>query len=84
MTEQEMMRLAKEAGMFAILGPLRSLLSHEIGILHRFTTLVAERERQACAKVCESIYTNGDAAEGWLCIAADKIRARGESWSGEC
>jgi hypothetical protein len=35
-------------------------------------------EREACAKVCESIYTNGDGAECWLENAASKIRARGE------
>jgi hypothetical protein len=33
-------------------------------------------EREACAKVCESIYTNGDGAECWLENAASKIRAR--------
>ena len=36
-------------------------------------------EREAAAKVCETIYTNGDGAEGWLSIAADRIRARGQS-----
>ena len=35
-------------------------------------------EREACAKVCESIYTNGDGAECWLENAASQIRARGE------
>ena len=40
--------------------------------------LVAAKEREACAKVCESIYTNGDGAEGWLENAASQIRARGE------
>jgi len=44
--------------------------------LEAFAKLVAEREREECAKLCESIYTNGDGAEGWLNIAADKIRAR--------
>jgi hypothetical protein len=36
-------------------------------------------EREACAKVCESIYTNGDGAECWLENAASKIRARGDA-----
>jgi hypothetical protein len=43
-----------------------------------FAKLVAAKEREACAKVCESIYTNGDGAECWLENAASKIRARGE------
>ena len=34
-------------------------------------------EREACAKVCEGIYTNGDGAECWLQNAAAAIRARG-------
>jgi len=33
-------------------------------------------EREACAKVCEGIYTNGDGAECWLQNAAEAIRAR--------
>jgi len=33
-------------------------------------------EREACAKVCEGIYTNGDGAECWLQNAAAAIRAR--------
>lgn len=45
-------------------------------------TLMCEKmvafEREACAKVCESIYTNGDGAECWLENVASKIRARGE------
>jgi hypothetical protein len=46
--------------------------------LEAFARLVAAKEREACAKVCESIYTNGDGAECWLENAASKIRARGE------
>jgi hypothetical protein len=37
----------------------------------------AAAEREACAKLCENIYTNGDGAECWLENAAKKIRARG-------
>jgi hypothetical protein len=47
----------------------------------RFAALVYEAgaaaEREACAKLCENIYTNGDGAECWLENAAKKIRARG-------
>jgi hypothetical protein len=38
-----------------------------------------EAEREACAKVCENIYTNGDGAECWLENAAEKIRNRGNT-----
>jgi hypothetical protein len=36
-------------------------------------------EREACAKLCENIYTNGDGAECWLENAAEKIRNRGNT-----
>ena len=39
-------------------------------------------EREACAKVCEGIYTNGDGAECWLQNAAEAIRARSKTWVG--
>ena len=43
---------------------------------YRFAALVAAAEREACARVCETIRTNGDMAECWLEIAAAAIRAR--------
>jgi hypothetical protein len=52
-------------------------------LLDRLGTQIAEglesevlMEREACAKVCEGIYTNGDGAECWLQNAAAAIRAR--------
>jgi hypothetical protein len=44
--------------------------------LERFAALVAAKEREACAKVCEEAGT----VEQWdgLSEAADRIRARGE------
>jgi hypothetical protein len=47
---------------------------HEATIKRLEAAILAERE--ACAKVCENIYTNGDGAECWLENAAEKIRAR--------
>ncbi len=67
--------------MFAMLGPLSNLLHHEIVILQRFAALVAEREREACAMVCDDEGAEWDIwRDGWHaaneCAAA--IRARGE------
>ena len=72
MTQDEMIDLAKQAGWQYAHG--------ESGFepLWAFARLVAAKEREECAKVCESIYTNGDGAECWLENAASKIRARGE------
>jgi hypothetical protein len=50
-----------------------------IADLERFAALVAAAEREACAKVCEGIYTNGDGAECWLQNAAAAIRARSKT-----
>ena len=71
MTQDEIIRMAREAG-----------IAHAAGIymehLERFAALVAAHEREACAKVCEQIDT---AAFGSVrpapndCAAA--IRARG-------
>ena len=49
---------------------------YHIKFLERFAKLVAAKEREACAKVCEEAGT----VEQWdgLSEAADRIRARGE------
>jgi hypothetical protein len=49
-------------------------------LLDHLGTQIAEgllTEREACAKVCEGIYTNGDGAGCWLQNAAAAIRERG-------
>ncbi len=46
--------------------------------LERFAALVAAAEREACARLCESIYTHGDRVKLWLGQAAYEIRKRGE------
>ena len=72
MTQDEISELARKAGLFG-----RFMYEHKDEI-EVFAKLVAAKEREACAKVCKSIYTNGDGAECWLENAASKIRARGE------
>ena len=72
MTQDEIIRMAREAG-----------IAHAAGIymehLERFAALVAAHEREACAKVCEEVDvaafgSNRPAPND--CAAA--IRARGE------
>ena len=41
--------------------------------LRKFAKLVAEREREACAKVCDELHKD------WKWRAAESIRARGEA-----
>ena len=75
MTQDEIIEMAQECGLIGMRPHLDGIYSEA---LVAFAKLVAAKEREACAKVCESIYTNGDGAECWLENAASKIRARGE------
>ena len=67
MTQDEIIRMAREAG-------FEGLLDKAWGIeqLERFAALVAANEREACAKVCDEHGFYGEAP-------ARDIRARGEN-----
>lgn len=72
MNREEIIRMALEAGMshFSYF-----VTTAHVEDLERFADLVAEHEREACAKVCDGMDHNG------VMIAADcaaAIRARGE------
>lgn len=84
MTDQEIMQLVEEAGMFAMLGPLSNLLHHEIAILQRFSNLVAEREREACLAEIETGIWLDKTTEEVLADIAGAIRARGGKGGEEC
>jgi len=64
MTEKEIVRLAEESELWAH-------KDREYAAIERFANLVAEAEREACAKVCEEPGWN---AANWC---AKAIRARG-------
>jgi len=69
-TKDEIISMAREAG---VLIPQHR---NHIEELQRFAELVAAAEREACAKVCESNWTNVvERIYGKECAAA--IRARG-------
>jgi hypothetical protein len=75
MTKDDITRMAKEAG-------FERTKMHKA--LERFATIVAEEEREACAKVCEAIaqemYDQGEGPTGYISWVADchlRIRARG-------
>jgi hypothetical protein len=76
MTRDDIIRLAKEAGLgFAITIP------PFIPDLERFAALVAAAEREACEKACDEVGMLGrdELGKFWTdkCVAA--IRARGKS-----
>ena len=84
MTREDIIRMAREAGAGVSTSaiPLEHPWVFLPEELERFAVLVAAEEREACAKVCEAEaegqYDNMDIP---LTIAADLIRARGETSS---
>ena len=76
MTQDEIIEMAKEAGGGMLHGGEFALFGNEK--LKAFAKLVAEKEREACAKVVLSI-ANEDAGNPYkqaLRMGADAIRAR--------
>ena len=77
MTRDEIIKLAREAGLAALLRDTQK--THEA--LERFAALVAAAEREACAKVCTEImddFWTGD--DRWEAArhCAESIRARSQ------
>ena len=67
MTQDEIIRMAREAGAIQVDGKIAFYEDD----LERFAALVAAHEREACAKVCDEHGFYGEAP-------ARDIRARGE------
>ena len=70
MTREDIVRMAKEAGME----------SFDICVeLDDFAALVASAEREACAKVCDALAYHPEFASDVTKLAAMAIRARGQA-----
>ncbi len=74
MTREDIIRMAKEAGICTGNSILLPAPDGQIEALDRFAALVAAQEREACAKVCETEGSVDDLPEHY----ADAIRSRGE------
>ena len=75
MTQDEIMEMAREAGLVDADFEPSQWCIHEY---MTFAKLVAAKEREACAKVCESQNEAGpDNEHWWECASA--IRARGDA-----
>jgi len=74
MNREDIIRMAREAGAFP---ELSETPEKDIVFLRRFAALVAEREREACAKVCEGINDGTPYNQAIEC--ADAIKARGQA-----
>jgi hypothetical protein len=87
MTQDEIIELAKQAGLMADgemwFSPTYGSGDVHISHLQTFAKLVAEKEREACAKVCEEMSnTQANMNVAWRngCRdAATEIRARGQA-----
>ena len=73
MTQDEIIEMARQAGFF-IIANSPDLFPK----LEAFANLVAAKEREACAKVCESYLSESPHSWGGTTIAA-AIRARGQA-----
>lgn len=78
MTRDEIIKLAREAGLAALLRDTQK--THEA--LERFAALVAAAEREACAKLCDDnadCCHPGSVLHSVLGANAAAIRARGQA-----
>jgi hypothetical protein len=73
MTKEEIIEMAKQCGLIGMRPHLDGIYFEA---LESFAKLVAEKEREACAKVADE-YAEG-AERNYSEIIADKIRARGQ------
>ena len=78
MTRDDIIRMAKEAGAF--FDGDNSVYDMPEHCFERFAALVAAAEREACAKVCESLITDGDIYPGNFVLeaCAKSIRSKSE------
>ena len=74
MTKEEIIKMAKQAGVEDS-NEYNHLVCTEVELI-AFAKLVAEHEREACAKVCDGYSDGRHANMADLC--AEAIRARGE------
>ena len=84
MTQDEIIELARQAGLDDI--DERGIYIYENFDLETFAKLVAAKEREACARVCDdkvdAEYATGKVDHnemGWTQSCAIEIRARGEA-----
>ena len=78
MNREEIIRMAREAGFRDTTTPVVALgVSWEQ--VQRFAALVAAHEREACAKACDVLAVHPEYASDITKVAAQAIRARGNT-----
>ena len=76
MDREDIIRMAREANIKQAIETPHLLMVHE---LERFAALVAAHEREACAKVCDVLAVHPEYASDITKVAAQAIRARGNT-----
>jgi protein tyrosine phosphatase (PTP) superfamily phosphohydrolase (DUF442 family) len=77
MNREQIIRMAREAGFRDTTTPVVALgVSWEQ--VQRFAALIAEHEREECAKVCDVLAVHPEYASDITKVAAQAIRARGK------
>ena len=80
MNRETIIKMARESGLAEVTDTAESLPADYVEALAKLCALSAAKEREECAKVCESRYmgdNNREDMEARQCAAA--IRARGEA-----
>ena len=76
MIREDIIKLAREAGFDP--HDMSDDFTCNLEDIERFATLVADAEREACAKVCDVLAVHPEYASDITKVAAQAIRARGE------
>jgi hypothetical protein len=81
MTQDEIIEMARQAGGSAVGGPgwTTWVGTQSTEFLERYAILVAEKEREACAKVCDLVAREMDDTNGTTSYIGKLIRARGQA-----
>ena len=74
MKRDDIIRMAREADPFGMVGRLYAMAQLTPETLERFAALVAAAEREACAKVCDEV--DKESSSQWPARLATMIRAR--------
>ena len=77
MDRDDIIKLAREAGIEFYPSPTNDVRFCLLESLARFAALVADHEREACAKVCDVLAVHPEYASDITKVAAQAIRARG-------
>jgi len=77
MNKEEIIRMAREAG-FKVDWQHADVAEIKAKRYEYFAALVAEHEREACAKVCDVLAVHPEYASDITKVAAQAIRARGK------